>query len=142
MDGKTICSAEARKKNIFKTREELNKLTDRIIGIAIEVHKGIGPGFIERIYEQALRQELIENKINFESQKQVQIRYKNIELGLQQVDFLVEDELILEIKAVAQINNIHIAQLISYLKTINKRVGLVLNFSRDRLEIKRVVNKF
>jgi len=61
---------------------------------------------------------------------------------LQQIDFVVEDEVVLEIKAVSEINKIHIAQLISYLKTMERRLGLILNFARDRLEIKRVVNKF
>ncbi len=130
------------KQKRFITREELNKLTDRIIGIAIEIHKTIGPGFIEKIYGQALQQEFLANKINFESQRQIKVKYKDRELGLQQIDFLIEDEIILEIKAVSQINNIHTAQLISYLKTIDRRLGLVLNFARDKLEIKRVVNKF
>ncbi|HBU08280.1 MAG: hypothetical protein A2Y42_00425 [Omnitrophica WOR_2 bacterium GWB2_45_9] len=137
-----IVSAEAQREIKLKTREDLNKLTDKIIGIAIEVHKAIGPGFVERIYDQALRQEFINCKINFESQKQIKVNYKDVELGLQQIDFLIEGELILEIKAVSRINSAHAAQLISYLKTIKVRVGLILNFSRDKLEIKRVVNKF
>lgn len=139
---KAIDSAESQRRIGFKTREDLNKLTQRIIGIAIEVHKLIGPGFIERIYEQALRREFIKNKVNFESQKQIKIKYKDTELGIQQIDFIIEDEIILEIKAVSQINSIHIAQLISYLKAIERRLGLILNFARDRIEIKRVVNKF
>ena len=97
---------------------------------------------MERIYEKALRQEFLRNKINFEFQKQIKVKYKDTELGIQQIDFLIEDEIVLEIKAVSEINNINKAQLISYLKTIDKRVGLVLNFAREKLEIKRVVNKF
>ena len=138
----TIGSAETQKKTKFRTREDLNRLTDKIIGIAIEVHKVIGPGFVERVYEQALEQEFIQNKIDFESQKQIKVKYKDRQLGLQQVDFLIENDVVLEIKAISQINNIHVAQLISYLKTIERRLGLILNFAKDRLEIKRVVNKF
>lgn len=137
-----IDSAEAQREIKLKTREELNKLTDKILGIAIGVHRALGPGFVERIYDQALRQEFINCKINFESQKQIKVNYKDVELGLQQIDFLIEGELILEIKAVSQINSVHTAQLISYLKAIKRRLGLILNFARDRLEIKRVVNKF
>ncbi len=136
----TIDAVEKQKN--LKTREELNKITEKIIGIAIEIHRAIGPGFIEKIYVQALQQEFSANKINFESQKSIKIKYKDVELGLQRIDFLIEDTIILEIKAVSEINSIHTAQLISYLKTINRRLGLVLNFARDKLEIKRVVNKF
>ncbi len=106
---KIMIAVEIQREVKDRIREELNKITDKVIGIAIEIHKAIGPGFIEKVYGQALEQEFIKNKINFESQKQIKIKYKDIELGLQQVDFFVEKQVILEIKAVSQINNIHSA---------------------------------
>lgn len=124
------------------TLEELNKVTDKIIGIAIEVHKNLGPGFVERIYEQALRYEFGRSRLSFESQRQIKVQYKNIELGFQQIDFLIDNEIVLELKVVNEISDIHIAQLLSYLKTIKRRLGLILNFAKPTLEIKRVINGF
>lgn len=124
------------------TNEEIDKLSNKIIGLAIKVHKKLGPGFIERIYEKALAYELRKQNIKFNQQKVIRIKYGDLELGDQRVDFVVEDEIILDIKSVSQIIEIHQDQMISYLKTSNKRLGLILNFGRKRLEIKRIVNKF
>ena len=129
-------------KNDSKSLGELNKITDRIIGIAIEVHKNLKPGFVERIYEKALKYEFEKNNICFESQKQIKVQYKDVELGFQQIDLLIEDEIIVETKVVNEINDIHIAQLLSYLKTMKRRLGLILNFAKPALEIKRVINGF
>ena len=126
----------------MKTKNEYNKLTEKIIGIAIDIHKCLGPGFIERIYEKAFAFELEKRKVNFENQKVIQINYKETKLGSQRIDFLIEDEIIIELKAVSGLNDIHLAQMLSYLKTIDKRVGLILNFAKPKLEIKRVVNDF
>ena len=123
-------------------REQYNRLTDKIIGIAINVHKQLGPGFVERIYQKALVHEFNNNKINFEYEKQIKVKYKNIELGLQQIDFLIDDKVIVETKSVFEINDINVAQILSYLKTYERGVGLILNFAKPRLEIKRVVNNF
>lgn len=125
-----------------KSLDELNNITDKVIGIAIEVHKTLGSGFVERIYELALRYEFGNSDLGFELQKQIKVQYKNIELGFQQIDFLIENEIVVELKVVNEINDIHIAQLLSYLKTMNRRLGLVLNFAKPTLEIKRVVNGF
>ena len=120
---------------------ELNKITERIIGIAINIHKKLGPGFTERIYEQALKYEFKHNKINFISQKVINVKYDEVKLGEQRIDFLVEDEIIVDLKSVSEINEIHQAQIISYLKTTDKKIGLILNFAKKRLEIRRLVNK-
>ena len=124
------------------TREELNRVTDKIIGLAIGIHKVLGPGFAERIYEKALLYEFAKNGLQYAEQKVISIKYKDIMLGDHRVDFLVEDEAIVELKTVSGINEIHEAQILSYLKAANKRVGLILNFARATLEIKRVVYKF
>ena len=113
--------------------------TSRIINLAIKIHKELGLGFIERIYEKALNHELIKNKIDFEKQKIIKVRYDNILLGDQRIDFLIEDKIVVELKAVSEINEIHISQMLSYLKTMSKKVGLILNFAKNKLDIKRVV---
>ncbi len=122
-------------------REEINELSNRIIGLALEVHKALGPGFVEKIYQKALAYEFKEAKIIFEEQKRIKVNYKGVYLGDQRVDFLVENEIILELKSVSEINEIHEAQLLSYLKTTDKRLGLILNFAKRKLDIKRLVNK-
>jgi GxxExxY protein len=119
--------------------EELNGITEKIIGLAIAVHKKLGPGFIERIYQEALSLELDQSKINYEKEKFITINYKGRNLGEQRIDFLIENSIILEIKAIDKIGPIHIAQVISYLKAMNKKLGLILNFSEVKLGIKRII---
>lgn len=119
--------------------EQINKLSNRIIGYAINIHRALGPGFIEKIYAKALAHELNKNKVNLAQEKLIRIKYDNLLLGDHRLDFLIEDEIILEIKAVYEINNFHMAQMLSYLKATNKKLGLILNFSRSKLQIKRVV---
>jgi len=123
-------------------RERLNELTEQVIGLAMSVHRELGPGFTEKIYEEALAYELKEKGLDFRRQLKVAIDYKGKLLGEQRVDLLVEDRVIVELKAVREINEIHEAQLISYLKAADKRVGLVLNFAERSLGIRRVVNRF
>ncbi|MCK4575500.1 GxxExxY protein [candidate division WOR-3 bacterium] len=119
-------------------REQLNKLTEKIIGLAIKVHKKLDPGFVERIYEKALAYEFKKANINFREQVDIKVKYEDIELGYQRVDFIVE-EVIVELKSVSEISEIHEAQLLSYLKATNIKVGLILNFAKKKLDIKRMV---
>ena len=123
-------------------RDKLDDLSHRIIGVAIDIHKKLGPGFQEKIYEEAFLKEFEKAGIGFEKQKVVRVDYNGVNLGNQRIDLLVDDEVILEIKACAKIIPIYRDQLISYLKTTDKRLGLILNFGRSKLEIKRVVNNF
>lgn len=125
-----------------KPADELNDLSHRIIGIAIEIHKKLGPGFQEKIYEEALLREFRKSGIEYEKQKVVRVDYDGVNLGNQRIDLLVEGEVILEIKTCTKIIPIHRNQVISYLKTTNKKLGLILNFGRSKLEIKRVVHNF
>ncbi len=125
-----------------KTARELNDLSNRIIGIAIDIHKKLGPGFQEKIYEEALFADFKKSGIRYEKQKVIRVDYDGQCLGNQRIDLLVDDEMILEIKACTKIIPIHRDQLISYLKSANKQLGLILNFGRSRLEIKRVVHNF
>ena len=123
-------------------QDELNKLTNKIIGIAIEVHKTLGPGFDEKIYSNALDEEFNRARVRYNRERIVDVKYKNKKIGEKRIDFLIEDELILELKAVDGIGRLYLAQMISYLKALDKRLGLILNFASGKLEIKRVVNKF
>ena len=115
-------------------------LTEKIIGAAIKVHKELGSGFGERIYEAALAKELKESEIRFEQQKVVDVFYRNQKIGFQKLDMLIEDTVVAELKTVDHLENVYLSQMISYLKATRKKVGLVLNFATPTLEIKRVIN--
>jgi GxxExxY protein len=116
-----------------------SEITDKILKVAIKVHKILGPGFAERFYEKALIHELVKNKIKCVTEEEINIKYDGILLGRQRADLIVEDEVIVELKAVSEINEINIAQVVSYLKASGKKIGLILNFGRNKLEIKRVI---
>ena len=115
-------------------------LTDKILNLAIKIHKILGPGFKEKAYEKALAHEFTENKIKFARQKPITIKYDYITVGDQRLDFIVNKKVIVEIKAVPELNTSHKAQILSYLKATGIKVGLLLNFGRNRVEIKRVIH--
>ena len=123
-----------------KQRYEFEELSEKIIGAAIKVHKELGPGFLENIYEEALKIELSENQINFEAQKEVKIKYSGIEIGTHRLDMIIEDQIIVELKAVKELTDVYFAQLRSYLKATELKIGLLLNFAKPTIEIKRIVN--
>ena len=116
-----------------------SKITDGIIKCAIEVHKTLGPGFIERIYENALIRELKVQGIEVEDQKVVPIEYKGVCIGEHRLDLLVEGKVIVENKAVKELDEIHIAQVLSYLKAAKKKVALLLNFAKPKIQIRRII---
>ena len=120
-----------------------NSLSYKVIGCAMEVHKHLGPGLLESTYEKALIQELTLNGIPVQSQVEVNVNYKgvNISEGLR-LDLLVNNELIVELKSVEELKPIHHKQLLTYLKLTHKKVGLLVNFNTISLTdgIKRVVN--
>ncbi|MEW5758184.1 MAG: GxxExxY protein [Candidatus Omnitrophota bacterium] len=121
-------------------KQQLDELSNKVIGIAIEVHKHLGPGFVEKIYQTALAYEFDKLNIRHNKEKEIQVKYKELYIGSQRIDFLIGDLIILELKCVSEINDIHLAQTISYLKAVDVKLGLILNFAKPRLEIKRVVN--
>ena len=126
-------------------REELDKITQSIIGAAIEVHKGLGPGLLESAYEACMIYELGVLGLKVESQKPLPLVYKRVRLDCgYRIDLLVEDKVIVEIKSVDQIMPIHHAQVISYLKLSGCKVGLLINFNEKLLKhgIHRIVNEF
>jgi GxxExxY protein len=112
--------------------------TDRIIGAAIEVHRCLGPGFLESVYERSLRIELARREISFVGQLAVPIRYLDVDVGTHVLDLLVEDRIVVELKAVRRLEDIHFAIVRSYLKAVGREHALLLNFAGPRLEIKRV----
>jgi GxxExxY protein len=113
----------------------------RVIGAAIEVHKHLGPGFLESVYEEALAVELRLQRIPFVRQHSFGVIYKDHPVGVSRPDFYVEDELIVDVKTVEALLPLHTAQVISYLKVANKPLGLLINFKVAVLKqgIKRVV---
>ncbi|HET9989129.1 MAG TPA: GxxExxY protein [Kofleriaceae bacterium] len=114
----------------------------KVIGAAIEVHTHLGPGFLENAYEEALAIELEARAIRYVRQYPVTVRYKDVAVGEYRLDFMVDDLLVVELKAVAEISNVHRAQLRAYLAATRCELGLVLNFNVARLRdngIKRVV---
>lgn len=121
--------------------DHLEDLAKKVIGAALEVHKILGPGYLESVYEEALAKELSLREISFERQKSINVVYKGFEIGEGRLDFLIDKELIVELKAVDSLSVIHTAQVISYLKATNLRLGLLINFKALRLKegIKRVV---
>ena len=120
---------------------ELDRLATAVIGAAISVHRELGPGFLEKIYESALSHELTRLGIRYERQKQVEVRFKDVVVGEAIFDLLVEGRLVVELKASDSFHPVHVAQTISYLKTIKEPLGLLLNFQVARMKdgIKRVV---
>ena len=114
--------------------EKLEGLITEVIGAAIEVHRNLGPGFIESVYEYALCHELELRGIPYERQKEILIPYKDISISGQRLDLLVDGRLILELKAVEEISNMHEAQILSYLKSTGTRIGLIINFNVKRLK--------
>lgn len=114
--------------------ENLNLLTKKIIGCAIEVHKELGPGLLESAYEECLSHELSINGIYNERQVPVPIVYKEVKLDLgYRIDILVENEIILELKSVEILAPIHEAQILTQLKFANKKLGLLMNFNSLKL---------
>ena len=123
----------------LSTAEE--KLINRVIGAAIEVHRQLGPGFLESIYERALCYELELLGIPFETQVEILVPYKEISIPGQRLDLVIDNFLILELKAIEHILPIHEAQLLSYMKSTGLKVGLVINFNVKQLKsgIRRMV---
>ena len=116
-------------------------LTEKIIGAAIEAHKELGPGYLESVYEEALAIEFDLREIKYERQKEIEIVYKGRRAGKHRLDFVIENQVVLEIKSIERFDEIHRAQVISYCKATGKKVGLLINFNVPVLKsgIRRIV---
>ena len=122
-----------------------NVLTERIIGAAIEVHRHLGPGLLETAYDECLCYELRQQGIGFQRQVALPIRYKGLSLDCNyKLDLLVEDTVVVEVKAIEALLPVHSAQLLTYLKSSGKHVGLLINFNVTMLTkgLKRMVNRY
>jgi GxxExxY protein len=117
-------------------------LTDRIMAAAIRVHRELGPGFLEGMYEEALAIEFAAAGISFERQKLLPVFYREHLIGEHRLDFLVEQKVILELKAISALEDIHFAIVRSYLKAANLSDALLLNFATSRLTVKRVGREY
>ena len=118
---------------------ELESLTNEVIGACIAVHKAKGPGFLESIYENCLKIEFRKHGIKAEFQREVEIFYEGELVGTHKLDVLINDELVLELKAVKALEDIHFAQVLSYLKATDLKHGLLINFATVTLTPKRVM---
>jgi len=116
-------------------------LTRKIIGCAMEVHTALGNGFQEVIYQRALEIEFTLNEIQFEREKEMPIYYKQNDIGTRRVDFFVNGLIMVELKAIIQLEDVHLAQAINYLEAYNMEVGLLINFGSQSLSFKRLYNK-
>lgn len=128
-------------KTLIKEEYKYSELTSRIIGCAMEVHKSLGNGFQEVIYQRALAIEMNHQSIVFSREHEMNIYYKGENIGTRRVDFFVEEKIMVELKAIVQLEDVHLAQAINYLEAYDMEVGLLINFGSKSLEIKRVNNK-
>ena len=116
------------------------ELSFRIIGAAIEVHKTLGPGFVESVYEEALTQEFAARGIPFERQRSFEVHYRDRLIGSFRTDIVVDDAIILELKAVTALNDLFKQQTLSYLKASGLRLALLINFGGSKTETVRIIH--
>ena len=126
---------------MIKEQYKYSELTSKIIGCSMEVHKLLGNGFQEVIYQRALEYEMELQKISFAREFEMPIFYKDIQVGTRRVDFFVEDKISVELKAIIQLEKVHLAQAINYLEAYNLEIGLLINFGDIRLQFHRFDNK-
>jgi len=116
------------------------ELSFKIIEACFEVHNILGPGYSEKIYEEAVSKELRNRGIGYERQKLVEIYYKGEKIGEYRLDLVLENRIILELKAVSELSNIFEAQLLSYLKAAGMKLGILVNFGSKKVIYRRIVN--
>ena len=119
---------------------QFDELSGQVIEAAISVHRELGPGFLESVYESALKAALRHRGIIYEPQREVTIFFENEEVGTHRLDLIVENQIVVELKAVKALEEFHFAQVRSYLKATRLGVGLLLNFNSPKLIIKRIVH--
>lgn len=116
-----------------------SEVTSKIINCAFHVHDSLGNGFQEVVYQRALQYELANNNLVFEREKEMEIFYLGNRVGRRRVDFLVDNDIMVELKAVAFLESAHVAQLVNYLEAYKVRVGLLINFGSKNLQIRRFI---
>lgn len=128
------------KKSVVQTAYKYSELTSKIIGCAMAVHRALGNGFQEVIYQRALEIELTDNGISFSREHEMPIYYKNRQIGTRRVDFLIEEVVSVELKAIIKLEDVHFAQAINYLEAYDLEIGLLINFGSKSMEFKRLLN--
>ena len=126
---------------MIKPEYKYSELTSKIIGAAMEVHSFLGNGFQEVIYQRAFSYEMELRNILHAREVEMSVMYKDIQVGQRRVDFLVDEKVSVEIKALIQLEPVHLAQAINYLEAYNLEVGLLINFGETKLKFHRLVNK-
>ena len=126
------------KKKGVSTSSHEDKLTESIIQSIIDVHRTLGPGFLENVYRRALLVELTRRGLGVETEKEVIIYYKGAEVGRHRLDLLVDNRVIVELKTVEDLSVVHYAQVRSYLKATGLTVGLLVNFAKEKADFRRV----
>jgi GxxExxY protein len=126
---------------MIKPEYKYSDLTGKIIGCAMEVHNYLGNGFQEVIYQRALAYEMELNKILFAREVEMPIYYKQKDIGTRRVDFLIDEKICVELKALTKLEPVHLAQAINYVEAFNLEVGLLINFGNTKLEFHRLQNK-
>lgn len=117
------------------------EITRKIIGAAMQVHKALGTGFQEVIYQRALAVEMASNGLRFAREQEMNIFYRNEMIGTRRVDFFVEDKIMVELKALLKLEDVHIAQALNYCEAYNIEIGLLINFGARKLEFRRLYKR-
>jgi GxxExxY protein len=117
-----------------------NEITGKVIGSAMTVHNTLGNGFQEVIYQRALALEMTAQGLHFEREKDMEIIYREVMIGTRRVDFFVEGKIMVELKALIELQEVHLTQAMNYLEVYNLKIGLLLNFGSKSLQYKRVYN--
>ncbi|MCL2683426.1 MAG: GxxExxY protein [Bacteroidales bacterium] len=123
------------------TKSEQDKITHEIIGCAMEVHSILGNGFQEVVYQRALSVEMKLRGIAYQREFEMPLFYKDVDVGHRRVDFLIANEISVELKAILNLEDVHFAQAINYLEAYNLQTGLLINFGAKSLQFKRLFNK-
>lgn len=126
---------------MIKVQYKYSDLTSKIIGCAMEVHRQLGNGFQEVIYQRALEIEMADAGLSFNREQEMPIYYKQQQIGTRRVDFMVEGVISIELKAIIQLEDVHLAQAINYLESYDLEVGLLINFGAKSLQFKRLSNQ-
>lgn len=126
---------------MIKEQYKYSELTSKIIGCAMEVHKRLGNGFQEIIYQRALEIEMRLVDLSFSREHEMPIFYREEQIGSRRVDFLIEGIISVELKAITKLEDVHFAQAINYLEAYNLEIGLLINFGETSLNFKRLTNK-
>jgi GxxExxY protein len=125
---------------MIKEEYRYSDITEKIIGCAMRVHQRMRNGYQELIYHRCLIIEFNKNNLPFLNESELPIFYENVQVGKRRVDFLVDDKVIVEIKALTDLTDAHLAQALNYLEALNLEVGLLINFGGRSLEVRRLIN--